>query len=80
MSAEGNVSRNLRTVAKALDNTLADIGGERMGFCLLVFPLERVGGAQYVSNCNRMDMVTQIRELVRQWDAGLGDMPLHEQH
>jgi len=81
MSAEIKVSRDLQVLAAGLDDILRDsAGGERMGFCLVVFPLNRPGGLNYVGNAKREDMCKMLEQLVERWKSGLPDPLLHEKH
>lgn len=61
-----------RDVAIAIDKTLADLAGERLGFALFVFEfgaptVERRPHLTYLSNVQRPDMIATVKEwLVRQ--------------
>jgi hypothetical protein len=54
------------------------IAGERMGLALFVFPLDRPGVAQYVSNCQRTDVAAALRYFLQRWAQGMPDVPAHE--
>jgi hypothetical protein len=54
-------------LAGALDDILAEKVGERIGFCLLVFPFGEKpegadAGADYVANARRSNMIKFLKE------------------
>ena len=69
------VSLSLQHIAEMLDNALNDAAGEPTGFALVVFTPER---AQYVSNCDREDVVKGLKELLELWEHGMPDVPAHK--
>lgn len=63
----------LQRIAKALDEGL---GGQ--GFCLLLFPLDSEGGRiAYVSNADRDDMLTAMREFIARHEGRVSDVAGH---
>lgn len=77
-TVERQVSVHLEALTQAVDKTLTDIAGERQGFCLIVFSANEGGRANYASNCARDEVVPALKELLRQWEAGMPDIPAHE--
>ena len=52
-------------IAKGLDDVLnpgLKRGSRKVGFCLMVFHMGDEGRCNYVSNADRLDMVTLLRE------------------
>jgi hypothetical protein len=54
--------KQLRELAKMLDEALRAMYPERMGFALIVFEFHKPGISDYVSNAEREQMVTALRE------------------
>jgi hypothetical protein len=54
--------KQLRELAKMLDEALRTMYPERMGFALIVFEFHKPGISDYVSNAEREQMVTALRE------------------
>lgn len=50
MKPEDKIKAAAQFIGTALDESLGDIGGERMGFVLLVAPLGREGFCPMISN------------------------------
>jgi hypothetical protein len=62
---------DLRAMAMALEEILEEKTGEKMGFCLLVFPFGEDGRvSNYVSNANRDDMLKALQEFIDKHSAG----------
>ncbi len=82
MTAEIRISKALRGIARQLEDELERIGGERVGFCLVVMPIERTqpSGVSYVSNVERSDLLAVIDGLSVSMRARKADIPLHKQH
>lgn len=73
------ISQNAQNIGRALDEVIADIAGERMGFLLITFSLNASGSrAGYVSNCQREQMIPEIKRLLALWESGMPDVPNHE--
>ena len=77
---EIKVALAMQELAAAIDTLLTDISGERMGFALQVFPLNRAGATNYISNAERADMKKMLEDLLAKWAAGMGDIPLQAKH
>lgn len=73
--ADRRISKALRQVASNVDQSLRHIAGERVGFSLFVWT---DGRAQYVSNCERVDIAKAITECLDRWSTGMQDVPLHQ--
>lgn len=80
MSADTKTSLLLQAIAGGVEDALAEAIGERPGIVLMVFPMGRPGVANYISNCDRSDMQTAIRELLKRWDEGMPDIPAHHKN
>ena len=52
----------LRSLGAAIDDLLAEEAGEKLGYCLIVFPFgQEITPGDYVSNAMRSDMVKALR-------------------
>lgn len=82
MSAEIRISKALQVIARQIEDEIERIAGERMGFCLVVMPIEREtpSGVSYVSNVDRTDLLDVIDGLSLSMRAKKADIPLHKQH
>jgi hypothetical protein len=69
------LSRDMQSIAGALDQVIADVAGERIGFTLIVFT---EGRASYISTISREESVREIRKLLDLWDQGMPDVPAHD--
>lgn len=69
------ISEAAQGVAAGLDEGLAEIAGQRVGFALVVFTFPR---ATYVSNCKRDEIVRELEKLLGYWREGLPDIPAHK--
>ena len=60
----------MQTMAKAIDTALNG-RHRRFGFTLLIFPFEHEVGSHvnYVSNCDRKDMVAALKEIVAKFEG-----------
>lgn len=60
----------MRALARGIDETL-NPHGKRIGFVLLVVPFEQPHGARtnYVSNCDRQDILTALKEVVARFEG-----------
>jgi hypothetical protein len=77
-AADRKVSIALKDIARRCADDVQRNAGEAMGVALLIFPLGRLGAAQYISNVHRESMRQQLRELLDHWDAGMPEIPAHE--
>ena len=75
MNTSMKVSYSLQGIAQGLDDAITEIAGEQVGFALVVFTPDR---AQYVSNCDRSEVVAGLKELLTLWDEGMPDIPAHK--
>lgn len=65
-TAEDRLATKLPAIQSALEQALTDAAGERMGYVLLMVPLNRVGDHIAVSNiASRSTIVRFIRECAR---------------
>lgn len=69
------LSLALNTLAAGLNETIRELTGEQMAFCLVVFTGHRM---QYVSNADREQVADALETLLKNWRAGLPDVPAHE--
>jgi hypothetical protein len=64
MDADAKVTLVIRDIAEGIDTKLEKVAGERMGFIVAAFPLDRAGHATYISNCYRQDTIKALRHLL----------------
>jgi hypothetical protein len=60
----------MKGIAKALDEVLRQLHGERMGFVISVFEFGAPGIGNYISNCRRGDAIEALRELADRLETG----------
>lgn len=72
------VSEQLLGIAVGLDRILEEIAGQRMSFSLVVFNAEAGSRMNYVSNCDRADVVAAMKSLIKGWEEGMPDFKAHE--
>ena len=72
------VSRDLQKLAEMIDKRLYRVAGERVGFCLVTFPLVEDSRASYISNCDRVQVIDALEELLERWAQGMPDVPAHD--
>lgn len=70
----------LQNAAKGLDMSLngsTKAADRKNGFVLLVFPFDKPEGARtnYVSNADRADIVTALKEIVARFEGRAHDAP-----
>lgn len=68
----------MQVVAETLDGFFnGDRKPKRVGFCLLVFPADQPEGERvnYVSNCDRQDMIVALKEIVARLEGRGHDAP-----
>lgn len=60
----------MRAIALAVDKTI-NLESKRCGFVILVFPFDQPEGARtnYVSNCDRKDMLTALKEVTARFEG-----------
>ena len=72
------ISESLRGVADGLDEALEEIAGQKMQFSLIVFQTEPDSRMNYISNCQRDDVVAAMKSLLDGWEQGMPDIKAHE--
>ena len=73
---EPRYRQQMNELARALDkafNGNAKGGARTVGFCLLVFPFGDEGRCNYISNADRLDMVTLFREQLARLEARVAE-------
>ncbi len=71
---DGNMKaaiKNSQILAGYVDRLLNGDGPRTVGFALIFFPTGVVEGARanYVSNCDRKDMVVSLKEVLARWEG-----------
>lgn len=61
-----------------LDSRLEAVAGQPMGFSLLIFQSVEGSRMNYVSNCDRDDVIQAMRSLLKGWEDGMPDIPGHK--
>lgn len=77
------LSEKLQTIAAELDETLARVAGERIGFTLIVYVPDEANNetvTQHVSNVPHEDAIDAMRTLVEYYSSGMPSIPFHERH
>jgi len=69
------VSRVLQALASVVDDTLTAVTGTRVPFSLMTWGGHRT---QYVSNAEREDIKSAMRETLDRWTAETDDGPVHK--
>ena len=72
------VSESMQSLADTLNGLLEDIAGKPMGFSLIVFNAEAGSRMNYVSNCDRQEVINAMKSLLAGWEQGMLDIPAHE--
>ncbi|GAB5451855.1 MAG: hypothetical protein Hals2KO_21830 [Halioglobus sp.] len=72
------VSESMQALADALHGLLEEIAGKPMGFSLIVFNAEPGSRLNYVSNCDRQEVMNAMKSLLAGWEGGMPDIPAHE--
>ena len=64
----------LEMFVKITDQTITDVMGERMGFAVFLFPvnknIDKKSRIHYGSNCEREDMIKALRSMLMKWESG----------
>jgi hypothetical protein len=68
----------MQSLADTLNGLLEDIAGKPMGFSLIVFNAEAGSRMNYVSNCDRQEVINAMKSLLAGWEQGMPDIPAHE--
>lgn len=78
MTTAAQVSAELQSVARQIDEHFERTTGERPGFFLFVFA---GGEVNYVSTDNdRTRVARAMRELIAKWESGVNDTPAHRRN
>lgn len=72
------ISEAMQALAGSLSAVLEDIAGKPMGFSLIVFNAEAGSRMNYVSNCDRQEVINAMESLLAGWKGGMPDIPAHE--
>jgi hypothetical protein len=75
---EITVSMAMQPLADQIDKILEEIAGERMGFSLVVFNTKPGSRMNYVSNCDREEVINALSSLLDGWEQGMPDIPAHK--
>lgn len=54
----------MNDIGKIIGRALRNHAGEKYGFALLMFGLEEGGRMNYISNCDRGDMLVAMKEFI----------------
>lgn len=76
--AEKAVSLAMQGIMTTLDDSITELAGEQMGIALFVFNAVPGGRINYVSNCNRQEVIAALKSMISGWEAGMPDIPAHE--
>ena len=72
------VSEALHEVFKTLLDELEERTGERPAASLVIFTATPGGKINYISNCDRGDVVKAWTQMLKGWEDGMPDIPAHE--
>ena len=75
---EHRVSKALQEIACIVDDEITDAAGVRMGWSLVVFNHTGGGRINYISSCDRAEVVKAFEALLHGWKEGMPDVPGHE--
>jgi hypothetical protein len=77
MPTTKQLQRELPGIMRALEETLADIHGERIGATIFVFELSKDHGTNlaYISNAERPDMIAAVKAWLARAEAALPGDP-----
>lgn len=77
MPTREQLERELQGIMRALDETLHEIHGERIGATLFVFEMGKNDGTNiaYISNALREDMISAVKAWLARVESGLGSDP-----
>lgn len=71
-----DLEHSARGIAGGMDRALAEKHGERVGFVLMLFDFGDRGTLTYISNAQRADMISAVKEWLARQEAGLASDPL----
>jgi hypothetical protein len=71
------LTRDLQTIMRALDDHLMELHGERIGVTMFVFELGKEDGSDvvYISNAVREDMIATVKVWLARQEVGLINDP-----
>jgi hypothetical protein len=71
------LERELQGIMRALEETLHELHGERIGATLFVFELGKDDGSNvvYISNARRQDMIATVKQWLIRVESGLDSDP-----
>lgn len=77
MPTRKQLEADLQGIMRALDETLCEIHGERVGVTLFVFELNKDDGSNvvYISNAERGDMIKVVKEWLARAELGITSDP-----
>ncbi len=74
--ADIRVSLNLQQVARALEEVLDEVAGQRVSFSLFVWTN---GRANYIANStDRAEIRCALLTVIDGWETGMPDVPAHK--
>ena len=78
MASRKQLEQGLQGIMRALDETLHEMHGERIGVTMFVFELGKDDGSNvvYISNANREDMIAAVKAWLARVEVGMTDDPL----
>ena len=62
-------NKTLDLLAKAVEQSLTNIYGKRVGFALFMFEFGSKTAGDYISNANRKDMIKFMRDLANRLES-----------
>lgn len=71
------ISKEFQSIAAELEKRFEEVAGERVSFSLFCWHETR---ANYVSNCDRAEIIVALKEIIKGWEEGMPDIPGHEIH
>ncbi len=74
-SASIKISRKIQGFAKSLDKKIEKAAGVRVAFTLIIYTDNR---ASYISTCDRLESITELKKLIALWEKDMPDIPAHE--
>ena len=78
MSPEEKVSQELKSIMSTLNKVITDVAGQQMGVSLIVFNATPGTRLNYISNCDRLEVMQAMKSLLISWHEGLPNVPAHE--
>ena len=72
------ISKELQKLAKNIDKKIHKVAGQRLGFSLVIFNNEPGARINYISNCDRKEVINALQSLLIGWGEGMPDVPAHK--